>query len=55
MAVNVSTAPLERSLPKHAYIERGFYAREQESVFWNQWFYAGRADLWSGPGAYRVR
>src|SRR5579884_1210659 len=50
----VSRAPLETSLPRDAYVARSFYAREQQAIFWNQWFYAGRAELWSGPGSYRV-
>lgn len=44
---------MERSLPKEAYTTRGFYAREQQRIFWDQWVYAGRAESWES-GSYRV-
>jgi|SRR5580700_89940 Rieske 2Fe-2S family protein len=46
--------PLEASLSREAYWDPGFYAREQEAIFWDQWFYAGRADTLRETGAYRV-
>jgi Rieske 2Fe-2S family protein len=46
--------PLEASLPREAYWSDAFFAREREAIFWNQWFYAGRADQLDGIGAYRV-
>lgn len=45
---------LQPSLPKEAYWDEAFYAREQREIFWSQWFYAGRAELLDRPGAYRV-
>ena len=45
---------MERSLPKEAYTTRGFYAREQHRIFWDQWVYAGRTEMWAQPGSYRV-
>jgi glycine betaine catabolism A len=45
---------LEPSLPREAYWDAAHYAREQEAIFWDQWFYAGRADQLDGVGAYRV-
>jgi Rieske 2Fe-2S family protein len=45
---------MEQSLPREAYWDESFYAREQRAIFWNQWFYVGRADDLNGPGAYRV-
>jgi glycine betaine catabolism A len=45
---------LEPSLPRKAYWDPAFYAREQEAIFWNQWFYAGRAAELEQIGAYRV-
>jgi glycine betaine catabolism A len=45
---------LEASLPREAYWDDAFFAREREAIFWSQWFYAGRADQLDGIGAYRV-
>ncbi len=45
---------LEPSLPREAYWDASFYAREQRAIFWDQWFYAGRAEQFAGVGAYRV-
>jgi glycine betaine catabolism A len=45
---------LERSLPRTAYWDAGFFAREQEAIFWDQWFYVGRSEQLAEPGAYRV-
>lgn len=47
-------AGLERSLPRAAYWDEGFFAREQRAIFWNQWFYAGRVEQYDRPGAFRV-
>jgi Rieske 2Fe-2S family protein len=46
--------PLEASLSREAYWGDDFFAREREAIFWDQWFYVGRADSLSEPGAYRV-
>lgn len=45
---------LEPSLPREAYWGEEFYRREREAIFWDQWFYVGRADRLDSPGAYRV-
>jgi glycine betaine catabolism A len=45
---------LEVSLPRRAYCDAEFYRREQASIFWDQWFYAGRADRFPHPGAFAV-
>jgi Rieske 2Fe-2S family protein len=45
---------LQPSLPREAYWDGEFYAREQEAIFWDQWFLAGRADRLEGAGAYCV-
>ena len=45
---------LEPSLPRSAYWDAAYYEREQEAIFWDQWFYAGRASDLSRPGDYRV-
>lgn len=45
---------LEPSLPREAYWDDGFFGREREAIFWDQWFYVGRADALAGVGAYRV-
>lgn len=47
-------AGLERSLPRAAYWDADFFAREQEAVFWDQWFYVGRGEQLQQPGSYRV-
>lgn len=49
-----SPVNLERSLPRAAYWDARFFEREKRAVFWDQWFYAGRAELLDGPGSYRV-
>ena len=46
--------PLEASLSREAYWGTDFYAREQAAIFWDQWFYAGRADAFRATGEYRV-
>jgi Rieske 2Fe-2S family protein len=45
---------LEPSLPRNAYWDAAFFAREREAIFWDQWFYVGRAAELSVPGDYRV-
>lgn len=45
---------LEPSLPREAYWDAAYFAREQEAIFWDQWFYVGRADQFAETGAYRV-
>jgi Rieske 2Fe-2S family protein len=42
---------IEPSLPRAAYWDDAFFERE---IFWDQWFYAGRADRLAEPGAYCV-
>ena len=45
---------LEPSLPREAYWDAAYYAREREAIFWDQWFYVGRADGLESVGAFRV-
>jgi glycine betaine catabolism A len=45
---------LEPSLPRSAYWDEKFFAREQAAIFWDQWFYAGRAEQLAQTGSYRV-
>lgn len=45
---------LEPSLPRNAYWNDEFFGRERRAIFWDQWFYAGRAEKLTEPGAYRV-
>jgi glycine betaine catabolism A len=45
---------LQPSLPREAYWDASFFGREQERIFWNQWFYVGRAEQLEALGAYRV-
>ncbi|MEO9169711.1 MAG: aromatic ring-hydroxylating dioxygenase subunit alpha [Candidatus Baltobacteraceae bacterium] len=49
-----SPVRLERSLPRAAYWDPDFYAREQRSIFGSQWVYAGRTADFAEPGSYRV-
>jgi len=52
---DTATQPhLECSLPKAAYCEPAYYRRECEAVFWDQWFYVGRAGGLTDVGSYRV-
>ncbi|HEY1978109.1 MAG TPA: aromatic ring-hydroxylating dioxygenase subunit alpha [Candidatus Baltobacteraceae bacterium] len=46
--------PLDVSLPRAAYWDDAFFERERRAIFWDQWFYAGRADRLSEPGAFEV-
>ncbi len=43
-----------RSLGRDAYLSPQFYAREQNAIFWDQWFCVGRVELWPRSGEYRV-
>ena len=45
---------LEPSLSRDAYWDAAFYAREQGAIFWDQWFYVGRAAGLAEAGDYRV-
>ncbi|HYL27563.1 MAG TPA: aromatic ring-hydroxylating dioxygenase subunit alpha, partial [Candidatus Nitrosotalea sp.] len=45
---------LEPSLPREAYWDAEFYGREQNAIFWSEWFYAGRAAGLESVGSYRV-
>jgi Rieske 2Fe-2S family protein len=47
-------APLESSLPRAAYWDDAFYAREQDAIFRPEWFVVGRSAQFASPGAYRV-
>jgi Rieske 2Fe-2S family protein len=43
---------LEASLPREAYVEETFFARERERIFWREWTCVGRAEQVSGAGDY---
>ncbi|HEV3091953.1 MAG TPA: aromatic ring-hydroxylating dioxygenase subunit alpha [Candidatus Cybelea sp.] len=45
---------MERSLPREAYWDDAFYAREQRAIFRDQWLYAGRAERIAAIGEYAV-
>jgi Rieske 2Fe-2S family protein len=45
---------MQSTLPRAAYWDDAFFERERRAIFWDQWFYAGRADRLSEPGAYAV-
>ncbi len=45
---------LEPSLPRRAYWDAAFFAREQQAIFLNQWVYAGRSESLAAPGDFRV-
>jgi Rieske 2Fe-2S family protein len=47
-------AGLEVSLPRAAYRDDAFFAREQRAIFWRDWVYAGRSESLAGPGSYRT-
>jgi Rieske 2Fe-2S family protein len=47
-------ARLEASLPRAAYCDAEFFGRERCAIFWDQWFYVGRAEQLQEIGAYRV-
>ncbi|HZY97377.1 MAG TPA: aromatic ring-hydroxylating dioxygenase subunit alpha [Candidatus Cybelea sp.] len=45
---------LAASLPRAAYCDAEFFGRERRAIFWDQWFYVGRAEQLREIGAYRV-
>ncbi|MBV8373857.1 MAG: aromatic ring-hydroxylating dioxygenase subunit alpha, partial [Candidatus Eremiobacteraeota bacterium] len=45
---------LEASLPRDAYLSHDFFERERHAIFYDQWFYAGRAEHFGCAGAFRV-
>ncbi|MBV8148912.1 MAG: Rieske (2Fe-2S) protein, partial [Candidatus Eremiobacteraeota bacterium] len=45
---------LEISLPRRAYWDDGFFQRERENIFFDQWFYAGRAERLAERGSFAV-
>ncbi len=45
---------LEASLPREAYWDEAFFAREREAIFWDEWFYVGRAAELRETGDYCV-
>ncbi|MEO6835646.1 MAG: aromatic ring-hydroxylating dioxygenase subunit alpha [Candidatus Tumulicola sp.] len=45
---------MEASLPRAAYGDPGFFERERRAIFWDQWFYAARAERFDRPGAFHV-
>ncbi len=45
---------LEASLPRAAYVDSDFFERERRAIFWDQWFYAGRAETLDRIGAFAV-
>jgi Rieske 2Fe-2S family protein len=45
---------LQRSLPRSAYCDETFYAREQRAIFWNEWFLVARAADFAARGTFRV-
>ncbi len=49
-----SSIQLEPSLPRRAYWDRGFFDREAEAIFLDEWVFAGRAQGLPRPGDYRV-
>jgi Rieske 2Fe-2S family protein len=50
----VAERALEISLPRAAYLDEAFFERERRAIFWDQWFYAGRADRFAEPGSFAV-
>lgn len=52
--IPAETGPLEVSLPREAYLDSGFFQREREAIFWDQWFCAGRTEGLEQIGAFRV-
>ncbi len=45
---------LEASLPRAAYVDPDFFERERRAIFWDQWFYAGRAEALDRIGSFQV-
>ncbi len=52
MADTTTLSPMQRSLPRTAYLSPEHYQREREALFWREWFYVGRAEALSQPGDY---
>jgi glycine betaine catabolism A len=48
------SAQLEPSLPRHAYWDAEFFARESHAIFLDRWVLAGRAERLERPGDYLV-
>jgi Rieske 2Fe-2S family protein len=46
---------LERTLPRDHYFSPEIFAREQERIFWRDWFVVGRAEELAEPGDYVVK
>jgi Rieske 2Fe-2S family protein len=44
----------EASLHRDWYLDPACYRREREAIFLRDWFCAGRAEDWEGPGSHRV-
>lgn len=45
---------MEPTLPRSAYLDADWFSREQEKVWWNQWFCVGRAGEVLDPGDHLV-
>jgi glycine betaine catabolism A len=45
-------SPLERTLPKRAYVSHEFFSRERERIFYREWFCVGREEQLPGSGDY---
>lgn len=45
---------LLHSLPRRAYWDEAFFERERHAIFWDEWFYVGRAGALDVPGSFRV-
>ncbi len=46
--------PFASTLPGRYYYDQSIYAQEQERIFSSMWFYVGRADSLTEPGAYQT-
>lgn len=51
---NTPGSGLEASLPRDAYTNAEFFERERRAIFWDRWFYVGRAEPFAETGAFRV-
>jgi phenylpropionate dioxygenase-like ring-hydroxylating dioxygenase large terminal subunit len=51
---NACIMGLERTLPRDFYFSPEIYRREQERIFWHEWFCAGRVEELPNPGDYRA-
>lgn len=45
---------LEPSLPRAAYVDDAFFAREREAIFWTEWMCAARSETLAQPGDFIV-